>query len=137
MSSTLDTFDTLLATGQQAVAVDAVMLARLTQIAGDFAVNLAIALIILVATVFAARWASSATRKALGRVRGFRHDPTVLSFAAQVVRVLVYLIGFIAVLQRLRLAGFAGAWRSGGLRGRQTAGLRAWAFPACPAPACL
>ena len=101
MSSTLDTFDTLLATGQQAVAVDAVMLARLTQIAGDFAVNLSVALIILTATVFAARWASSATRKALGRVRGFRHDPTVLSFAVQVVRVLVYLIGFIAVLQRL------------------------------------
>ncbi|MFC5343091.1 mechanosensitive ion channel family protein [Brevundimonas staleyi] len=101
MTTKADPLDTLIATGQQAVAVDTVMLAKLTQIAGDFAVNLAIALIILTATVFAAKWAAGATRKALGRVRGFRHDPTVLSFAVQVVRVVVFLIGFIAVLQRL------------------------------------
>ncbi len=55
----------LIATGQKAVAVDAAMLAKLTQIAGDFAVNLSVALIILVATVFAARWAARATRRAL------------------------------------------------------------------------
>jgi small conductance mechanosensitive channel len=91
----------LASTGEQAVAVDTAMIAKLTQIAGDFAVNLSIALIILVATVFAARWAAGATRNALGRVRGFRHDPTVLSFAVQVMRVLVFLVGFIAVLQRL------------------------------------
>lgn len=101
MISNADPLNTLLATGQQAVAVDAVMLAKLTQIAGDFAVNLAIAIVILVVTVFAAKWAAGATRKALSRVRGFRHDPTVLSFAVQVVRVIVFLIGFIAVLQRL------------------------------------
>ena len=101
MTSKADPIDTLIATGQQAVAVDTVMLAKVTQVAGDFAVNLAIALIILTATVFAAKWAAGATRKALGRVRGFRHDPTVLSFAVQVVRVVVFLIGFIAVLQRL------------------------------------
>ncbi|WP_051651105.1 mechanosensitive ion channel family protein [Brevundimonas bacteroides] len=91
----------LVASGEQAVAVDTAMIAKLTQIAGDFAVNLALALIILAATIFAAKWAARATRKGLGRVRGFRHDPTVLSFAVQVVRVLVYLIGLIAVLQRL------------------------------------
>lgn len=101
MTTNADPLNTLLATGQQAVAVDAVMLAKLTQIAGDFAVNLTIAIVILVVTVFAAKWAAGATRKALGRVRGFRHDPTVLSFAVQVVRVVVFLIGFIAVLQRL------------------------------------
>ncbi|WP_396592867.1 mechanosensitive ion channel family protein [Brevundimonas sp. R86498] len=101
MSSAADPITTLITTGQQAMAVDAVMLTRLTQMAGDFAVNLSIAVITLVVTVFAARWASSATRKGLGRVRGFRHDPTVLSFAVQIVRVLVFLIGFIAVLQRL------------------------------------
>lgn len=83
------------------MAVDTVMLASLTRIAGDSAVNLLIAGVILVVTVFAARWAASATRRGLGRVRGFRQDPTVLSFAVQVVRVLVFLIGFIAVLQRL------------------------------------
>jgi small conductance mechanosensitive channel len=101
MSSSADPITTLVATGQQAVAVDTVMLARLTQIAGDLAVNLSLAVVILVVTVFAARWAASATRKGLSRVKGFRHDPTVLSFAVQVVRVLVFLIGFIAVLQRL------------------------------------
>ncbi|WGM31350.1 mechanosensitive ion channel family protein [Brevundimonas sp. NIBR11] len=101
MTSSADPLNTLIATGQQAVAVDAVMLAKLTQIAGDFAVNLTVALLILTATIFAAKWAAGATRKALGRVRGFRHDPTVLSFAVQVVRVVVFLIGFIAVLQRL------------------------------------
>jgi small conductance mechanosensitive channel len=40
-------------------------------------------------------------RRTLLRVRGFRHDQTVLSFAVQVVRVVVYIIGLIAVLQRL------------------------------------
>ncbi len=101
MSSNADPINAIIATGQQAVAVDTVMLAKLTQIAGDFAVNLSVALIIFAATIFAARWAAGATRKALGRVRGFRHDPTVLSFAVQVVRVVVFMIGFIAVLQRL------------------------------------
>lgn len=101
MASSSDPLNTLIAAGQQTVAVDAVMLAKLTQIAGDFAVNLGIALLILVATLFVAKWAANGTRRALGRVRGFRHDPTVLSFAVQVVRVLVFVIGFIAVLQRL------------------------------------
>ena len=101
MATSPDALDALIATGQQAVAVDTVMLAKLTEVAGDFAVNLTVALIILTATVFAAKWAAGATRRTLGRVKGFRHDPTVLSFAVQVVRVVVFLIGFIAVLQRL------------------------------------
>ena len=101
MLSTANPLNDLISAGQQATTLDVTMVAKLTQIAGDFAVNLAIALAILAATIFAARWASSATRKALGRVRGFRHDPTVLSFAVQVVRVVVFVIGFIAVLQRL------------------------------------
>ena len=94
-------FDNALAAGQKAASVDAAMIAKLTDMAGDFAVNLSIALVILVVTVFAARWAAGATRRTLSRVRGFRHDPTVLSFAVQVARVIVYIIGFIAVLQRL------------------------------------
>ena len=101
MLSTANPLNDLISAGQQATTLDVAMVAKLTQIAGDFAVNLAIALAILAATIFAARWASSATRKALGRVRGFRHDPTVLSFAVQVVRVIVFIIGMIAVLQRL------------------------------------
>ncbi|QYF85704.1 mechanosensitive ion channel family protein [Brevundimonas sp. PAMC22021] len=87
--------------GRQAAAIDAAMIAKLTSMAGDFAVNLTIALLILAATLFASKWAARAARKALSRVRGFRHDPTVLSFSVQVVRVVVIIIGMIAVLQRL------------------------------------
>jgi small conductance mechanosensitive channel len=102
MTATLDTSVTkAVAAGQKAVAFDAAMIAKLTDLAGQFAVSATIAVIILLVTLFAAKWAAAGTRKALSRVRGFRHDPTVLSFAVQVVRVVVLLIGFIAVLQRL------------------------------------
>jgi small conductance mechanosensitive channel len=89
------------AAGQQAMSLDAAVVAKLTEMAGDLAVNLSIAVLILVATVIGAKWASRLTRRALSKVRGFRHDPTVLSFVVQVVRVVVYIVGFIAVLQRL------------------------------------
>jgi small conductance mechanosensitive channel len=89
------------AAGRKAVSVDAAMIAKLIDVAGDFAVNLTVAILILVVTLFVSRWASRAARRALSRVRGFRHDPTVLSFATQVIRVLVMIIGLIAVLQRL------------------------------------
>ncbi|CAN5341649.1 mechanosensitive ion channel family protein [soil metagenome] len=89
------------AAGQKAVALDAAMITKLTDLVSAFAVSFTIAVIILIATVFASKWAAAGTRRALGRVRGFRHDPTVLSFAVQVVRVLVLLVGLIAVLQRL------------------------------------
>ncbi|MGZ9099230.1 MAG: mechanosensitive ion channel family protein [Brevundimonas sp.] len=101
MSSLIPSFNQALTAGEKAATIDTVMLAKLTDMAGDFAVNLTVAILILVATVFAARWVSGVTRRALSRVRGFRHDPTVLSFAVQVVRVIVYIIGLIAVLQRL------------------------------------
>ncbi|MDQ1153865.1 mechanosensitive ion channel family protein [Brevundimonas sp. SORGH_AS_0993] len=93
--------DQAVAAGRKAIAVDAVMLTKLTELAGEFAVNLTIAILIFVATLFAAKWAAGAARRALSRVRGFRHDPTVLSFAVQVVRVVVVIVGMIAVLQRL------------------------------------
>lgn len=101
MSSLVAPLNEAVAAGQKAAAVNVAMIAKLTDMAGDFAINLTVAVIILVATVFVSRWASAMTRRALSRVRGFRHDQTVLSFATQVVRVLIYIIGFIAVLQRL------------------------------------
>lgn len=93
--------DRALGAGREAIGADAALLAKLTDVAGDLAVNLSIATLILVITLFAAKWAAAATRRALGRVRGFRHDPTVLSFATQVARVIVLIVGLIAVLQRL------------------------------------
>lgn len=92
---------TLLAVGERSLTIDAAMAAKLTQIAGDLAVNLSVAVLIFVVTLFASKWAAGATRRGLSRVRGFRHDPTVLSFAVQVVRVVVVIVGMIAVLQRL------------------------------------
>ena len=90
-----------LTAGQRAVTVDAAVLAKVTDLAGDLAINLTIALVILVATIIGAKWAARLTRRGLLRVRAFRHDQTVLSFAAQVVRVVVWIVGFIAILQRL------------------------------------
>ncbi len=101
MSNLVAPLNEAVSAGQKAAALDAAMIAKLTEMAGDFAINLTVAVVILVVTVFASRWASGVTRRALSRVRGFRHDPTVLSFAVQVVRVVVFIIGFIAVLQRL------------------------------------
>src|SRR3989344_9274541 len=89
------------AAGRQAVAVDTVMIAKITDMAGDFAINLTIAALIFAATVIAAKWSARLARNALSRVGAFRHDQTVLSFAVQVVRVVVFIIGMIAVLQRL------------------------------------
>jgi small conductance mechanosensitive channel len=89
------------AAGRQAVAVDAALIAKLVDLAGDFAINLSIAALIFAITLLASKWASRAARNGLSKVRGFRHDPTVLSFAVQVVRVVVIIIGMIAVLQRL------------------------------------
>lgn len=101
MSDLLTPLTQAVAAGREAAAVDVALIAKITDMAGDFAINMTIALFIFVVTLFVSRWASRVARRVLGRVRGFRHDPTVLSFAAQVVRVLVLVIGLIAVLQRL------------------------------------
>lgn len=101
MSNLVAPLNEAVAAGQKAAAVDAAMIAKLTDMAGDFAINLSIAVIILIVTVFVSKWAAGVTRRALSRVRGFRHDPTVLSFAVQVVRVVIFIVGVIAVLQRL------------------------------------
>lgn len=89
------------AAGERATAVDAALIAKLTDMAGDLAVNLLIAALILAVTIVVAKWAGRVVRRAAGRIGGLRHDQTVVSFIAQVVRVGVYVIGFIAVLQRL------------------------------------
>src|SRR5690606_31182365 len=83
------------------LSADAVVIAKAMDMLGDFAINLTIAAIIFVVTLVAAKWASSATRKILSRTRSVQRDPTVLGFLVQIVRVIVILIGMIAVLQRL------------------------------------
>lgn len=89
------------AVGRQTLAMDEALLAKLIDVAGAFAVNLTIAVLIFAATLFAAKWGAGAVRRGLSRTRAFRHDSTVTNFAAQVVRVVIIIIGLIAVLQRL------------------------------------
>ncbi len=100
MSSLLPLTEAL-AAGERAVAVDAAVVAKLVEMAGDFAVNLLIAGLVLAVTLIVSRWAGEAARRALGRMRGFRRDQTVLNFLVQVIRVGIVIIGLIAVLQRL------------------------------------
>ena len=89
------------ASSDRAIALDAALVARATQMAGDLAVNLSVAALIVIATWFGSKWAARAARRALGRVRGLRDDKTVEGFIVQVVRVVVISVGLIAVLQRL------------------------------------
>ncbi len=83
------------------LSADAVVIAKAIDLLGTFAVNLTVALIIFIVTLVAAKWAASAARKVLSRTRAVRRDPTVLAFMVQIVRVIVIVIGMIAVLQRL------------------------------------
>ena len=101
MTSLETSLNDALTAGREVVTLDAALLAKVTDLAGDLAINLTIALVILVATVIGAKWAARLTRRALLRVHAFRKDQTVLSFAMQVVRVVVWIVGFIAILQRL------------------------------------
>lgn len=96
-----DNLSEAVAVSRQALTVDQAVVARLIEMVGALTINLTIAAIILVATLFAAKWGSGAVKRALGRTKAFRRDATVVSFAAQVVRVVIIIIGLIAVLQRL------------------------------------
>ena len=69
--------------------------------AGDFAVNLCIAAVVLVLTVWAARWLSGLVRRALQRFSKTRDDATLQGFGASLARWAVLIVGFIAVLTRL------------------------------------
>lgn len=75
--------------------------AKLEDIGGDFVVNILIAGLILVGTIFVARWASAAVEAGLGRIRGAHKDRMLLQFAGALVRWVVVLLGAIAVLERL------------------------------------
>ena len=86
---------------EQKMSADAVVIAKALEMLGVFSVNLTVALIIFVLTLFAATWASRAVRKILARTRSLRQDQTVIGFISQIVRVVVIIIGMIAVLQRL------------------------------------
>lgn len=96
-----DPLGQVVAAGEQKLTADAAIIAKAVDLLGDFAVNLAVAAIIFIVTLIAARWAAGAARRILSRTRAVRRDPTVLGFMVQIVRVVVITVGMIAVLQRL------------------------------------
>lgn len=74
---------------------------KLINTGGDFLLNLAGAVLILMVTIWAARWAGRLTQRALG---GFHHhaaDPTLRVFMSSLARNAVYILGGIAVLTQL------------------------------------
>jgi small conductance mechanosensitive channel len=71
--------------------------------AGDLLANLAVAFLILVATVWLSGWTYRLVRAAVGRMRVHRGppDPTLEIFIASLARNAVLILGGIAVLQQL------------------------------------
>lgn len=70
--------------------------------AGSFAVNLMVAILILVVTVWLANWAAKVVARAIGRLHRRRGaDRTLEGFAASMARYVVVIIGLIAVLGQL------------------------------------
>lgn len=69
---------------------------------GRFAVNLAVALLILLLTLWGARWLSGLVARAIGRVhRRYSTDTTLPNFAGSLTRWTVIVVGGAAVLQQL------------------------------------
>jgi len=89
------------ARGREAIGANDAMWAKAFDMAGDFAVNLTVAALILIGAVFVSRWAAGAVQNGLGKLRVTRADRTLTDFFAQMTRWVVLLIGLIAVLQRL------------------------------------
>ena len=87
---------------RQAVLADESVLHKFVNASGDLAVNLVVAAIILVLTIWASRWAAKVVRGLIERVhRTGPADPTLQSFAASLARYTVIVVGVIAILSQL------------------------------------
>lgn len=87
---------------RRTLATDDSVVHKFYDAAGDLAVNLVIAAVILVATLWGSRALSRLTQKALARIPGKRApEATVQTFIASMVRYGVLIVGLIAVLQQL------------------------------------
>ncbi|HYE46961.1 MAG TPA: mechanosensitive ion channel domain-containing protein [Caulobacter sp.] len=83
-------------TAEEAVAAD--LLSRGAQLS----IDIAVAAVIVVVTLWASRWAATLARGLVGRLS--RHQPpdaTLQTFVASLVRYLVIIVGGVAVLQQL------------------------------------
>jgi len=87
---------------QASLSAKAAVWTKLIDTGGSFIVNLAVALVILLATIWAAGWAAKLARRGFGGLRhGHALDPMLQAFGASLARNLVLVVGFIAVLQQL------------------------------------
>ena len=86
----------------QTVSADENVLHKFIDAAGDLAVNLVVAVLILTATWWASVWASRLVRRVIARAHGGGPpDVTLQGFAGSAARYLVMIVGLIAVLQQL------------------------------------
>lgn len=75
---------------------------KFAEAGGDFAVNIVVALLIFIVTMWASGWLAGVARRLMGRLH--RHGPpdlTLQSFASSLTRYVVLVVGLIAVLQQL------------------------------------
>jgi small conductance mechanosensitive channel len=78
------------------------LMTKLTDVAGDLAINLVVAALILTATLWAAGWLSGLVRRGLARMPGRRGaDSTLQTFIGSIVRYGVLVMGLVAILQQL------------------------------------
>lgn len=87
---------------RQTVLGDESLLHKFTDAAGDLAVNLVVGAVILALTLWASAALAGLTQRAMGRLQG-RHAPdlTLQTFVSSMVRYVILVIGFVAVLQQL------------------------------------
>jgi small conductance mechanosensitive channel len=81
--------------------MDESLLGRFGDSISRLAMNLVVAVLILVATFWAAGWIAALVRKAIDRVHPLNPDTTLQSFCASLARYVVIIVGLIAVLQQL------------------------------------
>lgn len=87
---------------RQTVLGDESLLHKFTNAAGDLAVNLVIGAIILALTFWASSALAGLTQRAMGRLHGKRApDLTLQTFVSSMVRYVILVVGFVAVLQQL------------------------------------
>jgi small conductance mechanosensitive channel len=87
---------------RQVIRADEDVFHKFASAAGDLAVNLVVAAVILVVTFWAAGWASNLVRGLIARVhRQGPPDSTLQSFGASLARYVVMVVGLVAVLSQL------------------------------------
>ncbi len=86
---------------QTRFAEEAALVRKTGDVVGDLAVNVVIAVLILMATLWLSRQAASLVRRGIKRLPRTAHDATLQDFAGSVARYAVMVVGVVAILRRL------------------------------------